>query len=200
MAQGRFQASYLPTGALARDATVNTFYLDTDFDGSINTDWDALTQDAAQLFATYRQYPLPGEVTVKCYRMSDALPREPVSTKKATVTQVATGGAGPREVAYCLSFYADRNTPRRRGRLYLGPFSKSEMSERPSFGNDALHPCRKLANGLSGLGGVNVQWVQHSEATGEFHNVTNWWFDDEWDTQRSRGYRATTRSTGTVSG
>lgn len=200
MAQGRFQISYLPTGSPPRDASVNTFYLDTDFDGSINTDWDQLATDAANLFATHRVFPAAGAVTCKVYRMSDAPPREPVSTKTATVTQVASGGAGPREVAYCLSYYADRNTPSRRGRMYIGPWGKSEMSERPSFANDALHPLRKLANGISGLGGVNVQWVQHSQKTGEFHNVTNWWFDDEWDTQRSRGLRSTTRSTGTVSG
>jgi hypothetical protein len=45
-----------------------------------------------------------------------------------------------------------------------------------------------------------VQWVQHSPTTGEYHNVTNYWIDNEWDTMRSRQIGADARQSGTVNG
>jgi hypothetical protein len=40
----------------------------------------------------------------------------------------------------------------------------------------------------------------YSPTTGQTKKVEHWWVDDEWDTQRRRGLRATTRDEGTVSG
>jgi hypothetical protein len=109
---------------------------------------------------------------------------------------------GPREVALCLSFRGAENVPRQRGRIFCGPVNA--QTERPA---DAIRTiCLSLATGLANIGGTNVDWCVFSRAsvgpTGgladAFHPVKQAWVDDEWDTQRSRGLRATTRSTLTL--
>jgi len=197
MAQYRVQCTAIDTGSPVRDQVVNTFYLDTDVDLPLPGDANALADDAATLWATARDWPAPFDtMRVRIYNMADDEPREPVADRTKPITTF--GNCGPREVAVCLSYYADRNLPRRRGRLFIGPWTESVMKEQvPATQRTQL---QNLANGISGLGGINVQWVQYSPRTGEFHNVTDWWVDDEWDTVRSRGKRATTRLKGTVSG
>lgn len=197
MSQYRVQINqHDPAMPDASDDIVNTFYLDSD-ELPIDGDPDALAADAAELFSSYRA-PLGGlgEFTAKIYDMSDAEPRLPIA--QHTITLPASTLAGPREVALCLSYYAERNLPRRRGRMFIGPWYKTDMDLRP--GGSTRTALQNLAQGISGLGGANVQWVQYSPTTGEFHNVTDYWIDDEWDTIRSRGLKPTLRLTGTVDG
>lgn len=198
MAQYRMQIALYGSSDPARDQCVNTFYLDTDGDFFGVSTGASLIVDAVNLWGNTLQIgPGIDRITGKAYDMSDPEPREPID--EYTMSFAASSAAGaPREVALCLSYYADRNTPKRRGRMYVGPFRASDMGLRPPT---ALRTTLgTLAAGISGLGGINVQWVQHSPTTGEFHNVTDWWVDDEWDTMRSRGLKATTRNVGTVNG
>lgn len=197
MAQYRMLVTYLPDNELAKDVVANTFYLDTDALSGAD-DPQALCTDAAELFAGYR--PLPddlGDTQVRAYDMSDALPRLPVGDATAPSAGGSTG-PGPREVALCLSYFAGRNLPRLRGRLYIGPWGSAEMAARPAA--TQIGYLTALAEGISGLGGVNVQWVQYSPTTGNFTNVSDYWVDDEWDTVRSRGLRGQVRTSGTVDG
>jgi hypothetical protein len=113
---------------------------------------------------------------------------------------VANPAACVREVALCLSFFSSHNVKRQRGRLYMPAHwiaTASNLSVRPSSG------VRVKANGLvtllTGLGGVNVDWTIFSRINNASNPVTDWWVDDEWDVQRRRGLRATTRDTGTTS-
>lgn len=188
MAQYRLQVINSNPSQPARDAIVNTIYLDTDVTILTGTDEQALAQDLANIWVN--RMPTLGQIKVQLYDMSDPKPRRP----KATSTQNTTPSTGlaPREVALCLSFYADDNVPRRRGRIFLGPFRASEMSERP--GQLLIDRAKSVAQDLANLGGANVQWVVHSPTTGDFHNVTHVWVDDEWDTIRSRGRRAGVRN------
>lgn len=195
MAQLRVQVEMgIPT-TLPRDVAVTTFHLDTD----AGTDYESLADDVGPLFASTIG-PMQGGVTryrTKIYDLADAEPRLP----RADVVFDAAFGAsenGPREVALCLSYYAGRNLPRLRGRMYIGPVARSVMAERPS--ETTRQRLADLAEGLSGLGGPNVQWVQYSPTTQDFTNVSDYFIDDEWDTMRSRGLRSTTRTTGTVDG
>lgn len=195
MAQYRMQVALYEANDPARDEITNTFYLDTDT--LTSDDVDQLCEDTVALWAGIDVIPGFGRISCTAYNMADPEPRLPAGE---FIGEYAAGsGSGmPREVALCLSYYAGRNTPRLRGRMYIGPFATSFAARRPSSAaRDAL---AELAEGISGLGGVNVQWVQYSPTTGDFTNVTNYWIDDEWDTVRSRGLRATTRTTGTVSG
>lgn len=140
---------------------------------------------------------LTGKMTVKTYALGQAPPRTPMERVR-TLTGLDTAVAVPSEVSLCLSFYAERNVPRQRGRVYIGP-----------FGSDALHtltagpsrPIAGLINALAGagawledegIGGVN--WHVLSPTDGVAREVTGGWVDDAWDTQRRRGEDASGRT------
>src|SRR3954453_8907749 len=150
MAQGLFQMSRVPASNLARDRIVTTFHLDTDpVEGS--TDWQTLATDAAALFAGTLG-GITGYTGFECrvYRHGGAKNDPPEATAFAATT--GTEAPRPHEVALCLSYFADFNAPRRRGRMYIGPWGN--LNERPSEGQQIT--LRTLANGISALGGVNV--------------------------------------------
>lgn len=179
----------------ARDAITNTFYLDTDT--LTSDDVDQLCEDTVALWAAIPVLPGFQRIECKGYNLADPEPRLPAGEYTGSFGTAGTNYMA-REVAVCLSYFAGRNTPRTRGRMYIGPFLATLANPRPSVAiREAL---QDLAEGISGLGGVNVQWVQYSPTTGDFTNVTDYWIDDEWDTVRSRGLSPTTRLTGTVSG
>jgi hypothetical protein len=185
------------TEASRENDCTNTFYLDTDELGT-TPDYEALATDTAALFnAQLPNTTAHRTLNVRAYDMDDPIPREPhadVSVPRPS----SPSDPGPREVALCLSYYADRNLPRQRGRMYIGPWNATAMADRPD--GILMQRLGTLAEGISGLGGINVQWVQHSEVAGTYSTVTNWWVDNAWDTMRSRGQEASTRITGEVNG
>jgi hypothetical protein len=181
---------------LARDHIVNTVYFD-DFNVSIDgTNWQAFANDVRERFRlrTSGIGYLYG-VETKCYDMADAEPR-PVKATGAWVqgNQTSTG-ATPREVSLCLSYYSQRNIPRFRGRLFIGPWNFAE--ERPNV--SAINSLVTLASDMAAIGGLDVDWGLWSPTRNEFSKITNGWVDNEWDTQRSRGLKATSRTPFTTS-
>jgi hypothetical protein len=182
---------------LAQDYITNTLYFN---DTGIGTDAAGLAQDIAEVFATYRSLPTGwNRVNCRLYDMAEPAPREIQGEHTATVT-VNGSPAGPREVALCLSYYAERNLPRNRGRIYIGPWTNGQMTERPAAatGTDPLTILSNLRTLLANIGGVDVEWSVYSPTTPggiteQFKKITGGWQDDEWDTQRSRGLRATAR-------
>jgi len=199
----RMMVSTFKSTEMAEDHVVNTFYLRRE--ATILTDEDAgnLAQDAANLFKTYRQLPIGWDRTeCRIYDIADPEPREPLAVKQGIGGGIS-GNCGPREVAFCLSYYADRNLPRNRGRMYLGPWRDTLMAERPGVGGSGISGeprvvVEDLQAGLRALGGVDVDWVQYSPTNGVAKDVTFWWADNEWDTMRSRGLKATARVSGAV--
>lgn len=179
---------------VAIDHVVNTFYLQ---DIGPTSDPQNLADDAAQLWVDFRNYPNGiTSCNTKVYDMDQPEPRVPVAESGRLVTSSGQESA-PREVALCLSFFATNNVPRRRGRLYIGPWPVGQVfQERP--GASITGVLETLANGLANLGGVDVDWMQYSPTNNLANKVTNWWVDNEWDTVRSRGLKATTRISGTT--
>lgn len=165
------------------------------------TDWDTLGSDLANIYNSNWGRGALGaqELWVTLYNLDDPQPRAPKS-QQVWGKGNAPAASCPREVALCLSFYADRNQPRRRGRMYLSPAARglTGLGPRPTVSqqNDVL----TIADALSGLGGADVDWCVRSIADGDFKKVTHAWVDDEWDTQRRRGLRATSRVERDVSG
>jgi len=142
------------------------------------------------------------EINVRVYNAEHiSSPSDPgFPLGEATVNAgVAPGSVVPRELAVCLSFYGDRNVPRRRGRLYIPAtfLTTSALSgARPATAvRDAVGA---LVPVLTGLGGIDVDWGVWSRADRAFHSATNWFVDDEFDVQRRRGLRPTTRTAGTT--
>ena len=162
------------------------------------TDWDQLATDLNAIMQAFALNIAQFQITTKLYDLDNDKPR-PVKAEH-TANQGAHGALSlPRELALCLSFYADRNLPRQRGRLYM-PVTlwKSSAGVRPA-GSDQTK-LLDLADSLSGLGGANVDWCVYSRVDNVHRKVTNAWADKEWDTVRSRGLKGDSRQTRSVSG
>jgi hypothetical protein len=145
--------------------------------------------------ANINAHPLLGATlpyTIKIYDALKAPPSYPLAT--------ATNGTGsfpsgkPREVALCLSFYAEFNRPSLRGRLYIpGTFIGGTLGLRPTATQQ--DNCKQWATILTVNASI-AQWTVFSKKMQNDEVVTNVWVDDEWDTVRSRGMKPTSRVTG----
>ena len=193
MAILRLQCSFMYDTAFPRDRMVITPHFN---DADALTSEQELCDDLADALVLWAG--ATGEVSVKSY---DAQGTPPVYPNGEAVRNegIVDSTNYPRELSLCLSYYSERNIPRRRGRLYL-PI--------PIVGNSAnasilptqtqIDKAMALAPILADLGGTEVDWVVFSRAANAAYPVSNYWVDNEWDVQRSRGLRATTRAQGTV--
>lgn len=144
---------------------------------------------------------LPNSVTaqgleIRCYDLGQAPPREP-----AVFAHETTAGSSstplPREVAVTLSFYADRNIPRHRGRVFIGPLASNTLAGTSS---SAVHPnlqasLTEAANRLAHGRGASddMQWAVLSQMDAEIRPASDGWVDNAFDTIRKRGAEATDR-------
>jgi len=110
---------------------------------------------------------------------------------------VGAGSASVAEVALCLSYAAvddpEGSSPRRRGRIFLGPLSGAQLSnERPpaAFQDSALAFGQALAS--AGTAG-NTTWLMYSQRDLTYAKIESIWVDDAWDIQRRRGLAPTAR-------
>ncbi len=175
------------------DVVSNTFYIDkTSIPAQGGADEQKLADDTRAIWQTrlpaIADYP---QTRVRIYDMADLKPRPVLAQSIGSV--VGGSNSGPQEVALCLSFYAGRNIPRRRGRMYMGPWFSGGMAGRPT--DAQMASLLGIASDLAALGGVDVAWVIHSPTDNAFRGVTNAWVDNAWDTQRSRGLDPTARQT-----
>lgn len=127
-------------------------------------------------------------------------PNPPVARATANAPTSFLTASYPREIALCLSFYSEFNIKRQRGRLYI-PLSWIQNAGEPGNRPTATHrnAVKSFADRLQSLGGVDDDWSIWSNKDRVARKVTNWFVDDEWDTQRRRGLRSTTRLTGVTS-
>lgn len=133
---------------------------------------------------------------IKVYDAQKAPPNFPLAT--ASQSGTTPNSVVPRELALCLSYYSTYNRPRYRGRLYIpiGINGAQTMGARPTQAqmDNTILFANIFKNGLP----AQHNWVVFSGRDNKSYGVTNYWCDDEWDIQRSRGLRGTTRSLGTV--
>lgn len=162
-------------------------------------DWQALADDLANALKGWELAPTAHELTVKLYDLGESHPRRPKATKVLNAN-MANEAAYMREIALCLSFSGGPNLPQNRGRLFIphvkcsngAPGVRPTATERDKVA--ALVPL------LSGLGGENVDWIVWSPTRSAATKVERYFVDDEWDVQRRRGGRPTTRTQGTTGG
>jgi len=147
------------------------------------------------------------QLTVKLYDIAEDAHKgdgKPPNRPKATAVRNVGNSAEstqPRELALCLSFYGGSNAPHQRGRLYIPAgllMAAGALAVRPSAG--ILTTLGGWNTVFASLGGANVDWIVWSPTRNTATKVTNWYVDDEWDVQRRRGYKPTTRTVGTTSG
>lgn len=133
--------------------------------------------------------------TLKAYDARAKPPSYPVATASYEGT-IPNSGA-PREVALCLSYYAQYNRPTYRGRLYLPvTWFAPQPNVRPSTSvqQAVIDFMPVLAHSLP-QGDFWTLWSPRRQLDAQ---VTDVWCDDEWDTVRSRGLRGTNRLTAKV--
>nr|CRY97305.1 hypothetical protein [uncultured prokaryote] len=193
------------------DAMINTYAFRST--GGI-ADFTALTgviedayQFASTLFANTVIANGAGQGSMKFYALADAKPREPVAE---TVWQpMGTSGlALPAEVAICSSMAATAGSgvpaARRRGRVFLGGLASStsetvagsgEVRVTSAAQQKAAELVQQIAQQAAGEGFDLCVW---SRADNGLFTVVRGWANDEFDTQRRRGIKPSTRFTWNV--
>lgn len=159
---------------------------------------DDFYNDAAPTFSIKSfMSPELQSLTYRVYDLGQPPPREPLIRPSIDWTQ-PSGTAMAAEVALCMSFYADRNLPRRRGRLFLGPLNQSAgvttagvLRPNVNFRNTIANRAKDMINRTGGGQGT---WTVLSGADADVKVITNGWIDDAFDTQRRRGWSATERT------
>jgi hypothetical protein len=180
-----------------RDRMINVVHFN---DRGVSTDENQICQDTATaLNATWFVGGSQHEITATSYDAQGTQPVYPNGSYVLNPGATAKASTVPRDMALCLSYYADRNIARHRGRLYLPcALAMGSVSAKP----DTTYITRALdlADALSGIGGIDVDWGVFSQRDNVFRKAQVAWVDNEWDTQRRRGLKATTRTTRNVSG
>ena len=192
----KFQVSMPVTDTLSRNRISNTFHLLHVTGGLIDTDLEAMAADVVELWQTQHGSTLK-EVNCKVYDV-DAVPNYPRAEVVVNVGQVWTQ-VSPREIALVLSFAGDhRGAKHERGRLYLNPaiaFANFQPGLRPSAGDLAwaLGLYETPNASLPDLGGVDWKFGVYSPTYKIFTQSKQAWVNDDWDVQRKRGLRESTR-------
>lgn len=163
-----------------KDAVVNTLYFNVSKPTGEDVGWDTLGNDLWTLWST-KPWAVARFLDVRGYNMDDSEPREPQFMKRQ-LTPGSSTAAGPNQVALCLSYYADRNLPRKRGRIYIGPFATPGVNASPQNVISVM----TLPPALAALGGLDVDWSLWSPTTQTHTRINHAWCDDSWDIIRSR--------------
>lgn len=198
------------TTGLAADDVVNTFHFFSPDAGDIAgpdvgeirtelvTAYTSAHAPGTQALASYYSETLSGDYTIKTYDLSDTEPRVPVDEGNGHYNIPGTDNALPREVALCISYTAALASgdvrARRRGRIYTGPYNAVPNGERPSA--SLVNACAGFGAYLKGVTTTNgFKWAVRSQLDDVSKIVTGGWVDNEWDTVRRRGFKATARTT-----
>lgn len=187
--------------AFVRDHFVNTLHFNGvgTFANLGETNAQSLTDDLASVWQTLPNVGTIRQVKVKAYDLDDAKPRPIIAETTRNAGAFPASSKCPREVALCLSYYADRNLPRQRGRIYVpAELLTAAVGVRPNSAQ--MTNVKDLHQKFADLGGADVEWSVFSRMDNVHRQVQHSWVDDEWDTVRSRGLRATTRMTTTSEG
>jgi hypothetical protein len=200
----KFTVSMPWNSALPRDRITNTFVMQHVTGGIDNSALKSMTDDIAAMYQK-RYHDATKEIVVKAYD-NDAKPNLPRATTSVNSGVLWTRDM-PHEVALCLSFAGSYRGDRRgRGRLYLAPQLDtavgSTLPQRPTTGvmDWALDFYRVPNESFPDLGGIDWKFGIWSRVGQHFTQAQQAWVDDEWDTQRSRGLRETTRVSATREG
>lgn len=184
-------------GDVPRDQTSNTYHVNSGSTSLTTANWQALTDAFKTILtgsSTWSTQNSGRGIKIIAYAQSDPKPRPEKAVTTYTPVTWATAALGPREVALCVSMYSGRNLPRQRGRVFLGPFLVTDMAERPSA--TLMNNCQNFVAALNAaIIALSPSWnlCIYSRTTGAYQGLTNTWVNDEWDTQRRRGLRETTR-------
>lgn len=144
-----------------------------------------------------------GPHLIKFYDIENPPPNYPVFERTFNFLTSGATVEMPQEVALCISY---QNTSavtvpraRRRGRIYISGWTESANTDgRPISANvnSTLTAFSDYVEAFNAIGTLEASiW---SRVNGTTYPIETAWVDNEWDTMRSRGGRATSRSTWTL--
>lgn len=180
---------------LPRDRISNTIHMDH-VNVMQGTDLEAICDDLVAMYAA-RYHNASKEIKATAYD-TDAVPNYPRASSIMNEGQVWTH-ANPSEVALCLSFCGSNGPrPRERGRIYLMPGldpinTITAARPNPTTQQWALDFFSVSNESFPDIGGIDWKFGIWSHVDQKFTQAQRAWVDDEWDTVRRRGKRATTR-------
>jgi hypothetical protein len=199
----KFQISMPIDDTLARNRYTNVVHLEHNIGSLANTDLEDMCADIIAMYQS-KYGNAAREIQCKAYD-TDAVPNYP----RASV--VVNSGVPwplnyPHEIALCLSFAGDnRGNRNQRGRIYLMPHlvtAQSASASRPSGSQLAwaLSFYDASNDSFPDLGGIDWKFGVWSRTLKSFTQSQQAWVNDDWDTQRKRGLRESTRVTSTREG
>jgi hypothetical protein len=199
-----FSVSMPVTDTLPRNRFVNHFHMEHSIGSLADTNLESMCADIIGVWQHhYRDNAR--ELQCKAYD-TDAKPNYPRANVivNAGVPWVMSV---PRELALVLSYAAhNRGNKRERGRMYLAPGIASvglmDANLRPTQAqlDWALAFYGESNNSLPDLGGIDWKFGVWSKVAQKFTQTQQAWVNDDWDIQRRRGLRETTRVTSTREG
>ena len=192
----KFQVSLPVIDTAPRNRATNVFHLEHVVGGVDDGVLKDLTEDIVNMYQLRYQQQLY-EVTCKAYD-TDAKPNYP-----RAMTTVNAGAVWPCDVnpetALCLSFAGhNRGNKSERGRLYLMPQLRAGgtvLGARPTAADLtwAMSFYTEPNQSFPDLGGIDWKFGIYSPTYKKFTQSVQAWSNDEWDAQRRRGLRETTR-------
>lgn len=215
----RAQVTLQGATGLPEDVTINTFSFVIS-DGADLTPLTTALQDFYDEFSSLLSHSVSrSDNVIKYYDWSLAQPAAPIATDSLTINAAAGGYQDfPEEVALCCSFQsttlAGMPQARRRGRVYVGPWMFSAVSDFSRPGSGYITALVNAGTGLLAacpyddvaycwaiLSRKNAGgWLIPGESgppnlAAAVAPVRNGWVDNSWDTQRRRGLKPTSRTT-----
>nr|CRY97333.1 hypothetical protein [uncultured prokaryote] len=197
---------------LDQDVSVSTFYSAGDTSVGVLTAFGTFITDlfqddsvdsAPSIHQLMSGYVDRSATTLRLVSFNPATGKEDGEPSETPITMAAASNTTnlPQEVAFCLSYngaFTSTNKGRNRGRVFLGPWNNgmntgtSDDPSRPSTGLAAaiLGRAASFADDANGEG---AQISLYSPTDGSLKLITDFSYDDEWDTQRRRGLKKTFR-------
>lgn len=139
--------------------------------------------------------------TFTAWDLADPKPRQPIYEANLTALDSPQPNRLPRELSICVSFrgtyVSGQNPARRRGRIYLGPWSSGMVDG--ATGKVAAANLATIVGAAddlltASLGSTAYRWIVYSPTTDTagsgsvgVYDVTAGWVDNEFDIQRRRG-------------
>lgn len=146
-------------------------------------------------------YAIGNSASLKVYNLGDPKPRSPVYDNGWVMAPASTFNPLPTEVALCCSWRAapasGENPRRRRNRIYLSGFAADGVTATGRPKTALYEDIAGAAKEMKAAADASLAWSWKgwSPKDNENWDIAEIWVDNAWDTQRRRGWKASTRKT-----